>query len=506
MRFLTRSLRGLLIMALTLGLLGTAVLLVAQALSVRATQTGPARAPSERMYAADVLTLEFRDLTPQMTAYGEIRSTRRLEVRASGSGRIIALSPDFKDGARVAQGDVLVRLDPAQYRAARDSARASVSDAQSALAEAERALVITNDDLEAARRQASLRQRAFERQRDLNTRGLGSAVTTEEAELAASSADQAVLGKRAALSLARSTRDQSQIALERAEIDLREADRVLAETEIRAGFQGILSQVAAVEGGLVSDNEMLAELIDPNALEVVFRVSTTQFVRLTDPDGALRPLSAEVRLQSASGEIRSDATLVRVGAAVEAGVAGRLIFARLDAPQGFRPGDFATVIVQEPTLDRVARLPAQAVNGNAELLALGPEDRLRTVQAEVLRREGDTILVRADVAPDTEVVARRTPLLGDGIRLRPIRSGDQGAASDVPRGTPAQAVEDAALRDNRNHPAMVTLTPAHRARLKAQLEAAKNLSPARKSQIAQELEATRVPAATLAQIAPMAGG
>ncbi|MER5170730.1 efflux RND transporter periplasmic adaptor subunit [Thioclava kandeliae] len=478
MHFLSRSLGGIFLFALTLGLLATAVAVMRMGPS--GTEHGHARAPSERIYAADVVALEYQDLHPELTAYGEIRSTRRLELRASSGGTVVELSPVFEDGAMVRQGDVLVRLDPAQAQAARDSAAASLSEAEAALAQAGRALVIAGDDLKAAQAQAALRLKALQRQQDLNTRGIGSAAVTEEAELAASSADQAVLSRRSALSQAQAVLDQGKTTLSRARIDLAEAERELSETVIRAGFDGILGGVMAVQGGLVSANEMLGELIDPGALEVAFRVSTSQFLRLTDEGGALLPLEAQVRLETAEAQVQSSAQLLRAGASVEAGTAGRLLYARLAETRGFRPGDFVTVTLSEPLLADVARLPSQAVDGNGEVLALDGENRLYAAQARILRREGDTVLVRSDLPQGTLVVARRSPLLGQGIKLRPL----------------TEASHDQSLID---------LTPDHRQALMEAAERDTGLSTSQRESLLSQLQQDRVPAAVIDRLEQRGG-
>ena len=61
----------------------------------------------------------------------------------------------------------------------------------------------------------------------------------------------------------------------------------------------VAASTKAFSGRLVSANEQLAQLVDLNALEVSFRVSTQQYARLLDGDGRLRPrvVAARRRLQ-----------------------------------------------------------------------------------------------------------------------------------------------------------------------------------------------------------------
>jgi hypothetical protein len=50
--------------------------------------------------------------------------------------------------------------------------------------------------------------------------------------------------------------------------------------------------------------------------------------------------------------------------------------------------------VQEPPLDAVVRLPSSALDANAQLLVLVGEDKLEPLTVELMRRQGDDVLVR----------------------------------------------------------------------------------------------------------------
>ena len=87
------------------------------------------------------------------------------------------------------------------------------------------------------------------------------------------------MARRQALALAEARIDQAATRLTRAGIALAEAERNLADTTLEAPFDGTLSDTAVVEGGLIAANERLADLIDPDDLEVSFRVSTVCSMR-----------------------------------------------------------------------------------------------------------------------------------------------------------------------------------------------------------------------------------
>ena len=488
MRFMARSLLGLFLLALTVALLGVAGFVVKNVMDERRAEKARPRVAQERVIAANVIALEFDRITPVLTAYGEVQSTRRLELRATTGGTIAELAPNFEDGARVSKGALLLRLDPAEATAAHESAKANLSDARATLAEATRALEIARDDLTAAQKQAVLRDQAFARQQEIDARGLGRATDTETAELAASAAAQAVLNRRSAVSQAEARLDQSQTAVIRSEIALSEAARKLADTEIRAEFDGLLSGVSAVQGGLLASNEKLGELIDPTALEVAFRVSTAQFGRLLDENGDLVPAPVDVVLDVMGAELAAKARLIRVGAAVETGQTGRLLYAAIETgAAGFRAGDFVTVRLAEPALDAVALVPAAAVDAKGTVLVLGDDDRLTEAPVEVLRRQGDAIIIRASALNQgQEIVAERTPLLGSGLKVRPMRAG---AGAAVPAA-----------------PATIALDPERRARLIAFVEGNANMPAEAKARIMSQLEQAEVPTQVVERLEQRMGG
>jgi RND family efflux transporter MFP subunit len=296
-----------------------------------------------------------------------------------------------------------------------------------------------------------------------------------------------VLARRGTLAQAETRLDQAGPALERRRIALAEAERRLADTEIRAEFAGVLSDVSVVEGRLVSAGERLAEIVDPDALEVAFRVSTSQYARLLDETGRLEGLPVTVALDVMGADILTRGTISRESAAVGEGQTGRVIYARIDAPAGFRPGDFVRVRVQEAPLDGVAVLPAAAVDPSGQVLVLGADERLSEAQVEVLRRQGNDVIVRAVELYGREIVAARTPLLGAGIRVRPVR--------------PEAAVEDAAAE-----PEMVTLDPERRARLVAFIEASQFMPPDVKERALGQLQQEQVPAQVIERIESRMGG
>ena len=484
MRFLRQSLMGLFLLSVTLGLLVYAGSLVREAVEARMADTPRVPQARERVFTVNVVAAEPGTEMPVITAFGEVQSQRTLEIRAATGGALTELAPEFREGGRVQAGQLLARIDPADAQAALDRVRSDILDAEAEGREAARALDLAQDELAAAEEQLALRTRALQRQQDLLDRSVGTAAALESAELAVSTARQAVLSRRQAVAQAEARIDQAATRLSRQEIALAEAQRRLADTEIRAGFTGTLSQVGVVEGRLVSPNEQLAVLVDAGALEVAFRVSTTQYARMLDDGGTLRAAPVAVTLDVFGTNLTATGTLTRDGAAVGAGQTGRQVFAALDTAAGFKPGDFVTVAITEAPLPYAIRLPATALGPDNTVLAVGADERLEAVAVDLLRRQGDDVLVRSRDLAGREVVAERTPLLGAGIKVRPLRPG--GAEPQAPE--------------------MVELTEERRAALIAFVEGNTRMPDEAKQRILAQLGQPQVPAETVARLESRMGG
>lgn len=486
MRFLRHSLTGLFLLSLTLGLVVYAGTLVVGAVQERLSKEPRIPAARERVFAVNVVHATAETITPVLTAFGEVQSRRTLDIRASTAGEVIELNPDFVDGGQVAEGDLLLRIDPVDAEAALARAVTNLRDAEAAQRDAARGLSIAKDTLVASEEQSRLRQRAFERQRDLRDRGVGTEAAVETAELAAASSRQAVLSARSAVANAEARVDQTATALDRAKLARDEAQRNLDNTIITADFNGTLSAVNVVQGGLVSANERLAQLVDADALEVAFRVSTAQYARLLDADGKLRTAPVNATLDVQGIGLNAHGTVTRASAAVGEGQVGRQVFARLDRAPGMKPGDFVTVSIEEPPLERVVRLPATAVDAAGAVLVVDAEDRLEELTVRVERRQGDDVLVRGLGLPGRNVVRERTPLLGAGIKVRPI--------------TPEAAEAEPQA------PAMVELSDERRAKLRAFIDASKILPADIKTRILTQLDQPEVPALLVERIEARMGG
>ena len=485
MRFLGRGLIGLLLFSLALGLLGLAGNTIKIAVQDRVNKEPRAQKARERTFTVKVVPAEITSMNPTLNAFGEIQSRKTLDLRMAAGGQIQELSTNFVEGGSVKSGELLIRLDDSNYQSAVDLAENNLIDAENEVSESGRNLSFSKEELAAAEEQEELRLRALKRQQDLVKRGVGTAAALENAELAASAATQAVLSRKAAVDQARNRGAQAETRLVRAELALNDAKRKLEDTVLYAEFSGLLSGVSLVKGGIVSTNERLGQLIDPEVLEVSFKISTQQYTRLLDDNGDLLKAPVSIALTNTDQGLTADGVIIRDSASVAKGQTGRQVYAKLTKSVGFKPGDFVAVKVEEPTLNWVVALPATALDASNSVLLLGEGERLEEAQVKLMRRQGNEVIVRSRDLTGKEIVAQRTPVLGAGIKVKPIRSGEENNVAEVE---------------------MLELTEERRAKLISAIESNGYIPKSAKKRIIGQLTQPKVPADVVARIESRMGG
>jgi len=490
MRFLSRSLVGLLLLGATLGILAVAFQNVLDAVQERASRESRGNPSSERVYAVRVIPAERTSVKPLITAFGEIQSRRTLEIRAPIGGTILELSPNFVEGGVLEEGEVILRIDSTDAEVESRFALADRNDAEVEVTESVRALALVENELTAARERETLLQRSHDRQVELWEQEIGTRDAVETAELALTTARQSILSIQKSVAQAELRIDQARSLLARREIALAEARRKLRDTRLEAEFSGTLSGISIVQGGLLATNERIGTLIDPGALEVAFKLSNTQYRRLLGSDGRLLPIDVNVSLELADTTASTEGRIVREGAAVAEGRTGRLLFASLpnSGRIGLKPGDFVSVTIEEPELRGVLTLPATAIDSENRLLVLDGENRLEDIDIELLRRIGDEIIVRGEPGlADRLIVAERTPLIGAGSLVKPILP-DQNSIESQPE------------------PVLVALSDEERGRLIAMVEANAFMPDPVKKRILEQLQQPRIPQDMLDRLRSRSGG
>jgi HlyD family secretion protein len=220
-----------------------------------------------------------RDLVATVSASGWIRPNRKVDVQSDIMGRITQLF--VREGQNVEKGQILLRIDPAQYEAAVARARAAVSEALAREAQA-RANVLQAE-------------RSYKRFKDLAANpNLVSKQQLEESETQ-------VLVQKELLEAAKFGVVQTREALN-------EAAEQLGKTVIRSPMKGVVTRLnveegeTAIIGTMNSPGSLLLTVADLGVMEAVVRVDETDIPEIKLGDSATVKIDAFLR-QEFKGQV-----------------------------------------------------------------------------------------------------------------------------------------------------------------------------------------------------------
>lgn len=480
------KLRTIVLILLPLVLIGIGVAGL-RYLKSTAPKTEP-RQIEERIWGVVTIPARRQQVAPEIAVFGEIVGGQTVTLRPLVAGRVVEVGRNFRDGAVVDTGALLLAIDRFDYQASLEEREAELAEAQAQLKETKAELTAEKDLLATSREGLSLRRSDLNRKVSLRKRGVGTQKSVDDARLAVNEAKQQVNLRQQTIMRLGARAERLEAAIKRTEVALRKAARDLEETVLRAPFAGFLADTDAAIGKRVSTGDAIARLIDANRLEVRFQLGGADFARLLAAPSPLAPMSRSRAVEptmaasdgaasgaSASGAV-SDASqpsqptaadngligrqvvvewrvgarsftyrghITRIGAEIDAASGGVDLYAELDdagPDRPLRPGAFVRVRLPDIRYEDVIRLPEEALTPDDSIYVVGETRRLDVRQVTVLRRRGGEALIQAsekDLPPETRIVVSHFPEIGPGLLVAPDDS-------PAPAPAPPSAVPDAA--------------------------------------------------------------
>ena len=357
------------LLALLVGLLASGVW---RALSSRqAQQETVARMAADRsqtvieLGALDVIEVKTRDLSIGLAISGALKAVNSAIVKARVAGELQGLT--VREGDTVKAGQIVARVDPAEYQA-------RVRQAQQLA--------------ESAKAQVDIARRAFDNNRSLVDQGFISrtALDTSLASLAASEASY-----RAA----------------QAGMDV--AAKALDDTVLRSPLAGLVSQRLAQPGERVSPEARIVEIVDLSRLELEASLSATESIDLhlgqsavLQIEGAAKPVNARV---------------VRINPSAVAGSRAVIAYLAVDSAPGLRQGLFAQGTLGTGRLQTLA-VPLNAVRTDK------PQPYVQWVDKQQVRHQTVELGARGEIDAQVMVAIKG---VSEGAK---VVSGSVGALRD----------------------------------------------------------------------------
>jgi len=343
---LIRRFAGTFQLLFVVSVVGAAILL---SVSLKPDESASYPTPAVQRPVVSVVEPIENSYQPTVRLNGVVESRTTTEVIPQVSGRVIEVSSKFRPGSRVAKGDVLLRIDPADYRLAVERTLAEIEAARSELALLEAQAT--------AEKQVWNQQFPERKIPDLIARIPQIAAT------------------KARIQSAEAARETAELSLQR--------------TVIRAPFNARVLDTRLAVGQVVSTGSMVGSMFAVDNLEIAVPVSLEELALIGDAIGQAASIVRE-------GGIDNELTglVVRQAAALNEQTRLGTLYVSADETESLMLGEFVSVEIVGQDAPQTYRVPAASLTSRDQVWVVN-DGRLEERRVEVLGTEDSVAVVRA---------------------------------------------------------------------------------------------------------------
>ncbi|MEZ9231943.1 efflux RND transporter periplasmic adaptor subunit [Vibrio amylolyticus] len=301
----------------------------------------------------EVLEAEPKMMTFHIESYGFVEPKYQSKVVSEVSGRIISLSPDLLVGGLVNKGQVLARIDPSDYEADHEQAKASLAQAKALLEE------------ELARAEVAKR-------------------------------DWAHVGKGEAPKLGlREPQVKRELAnVKFAQAAVKRSARNVQRTVIRAPFDGLISERHASLGDYLTIGAPITDIYDTHKAQVSLPIVNNDLAYLPIDDDV--SLLSTLQVRYAGQAFDYPALIARSERVIDRNSRMFNLIAEIDDPYclasercqspSLKFGSYVTAKIEAETVEDIVILPRNLVR-NGEAFVVNSEDKLEPRQVNIIRQD-----------------------------------------------------------------------------------------------------------------------
>jgi membrane fusion protein, multidrug efflux system len=412
-------------------LMAVGLLVATTAACDRAKSAEKAPPPPTSVVVAEVVqhTVPIvRDFTARTEAVPTV------EVRARIAGVIERVT--FEEGTQVTAGQTLFVIQPEEYAAALESARAQLAKAQadatrardaSIIARAQAQLDQRKADLEKARRDVARYRPLTEAkaipQQDLDTAQASEKVAAAGVEGAEAALKDTQLAQRTQIQLADAAIQSAKAAVTQAELNL-------GYTTVKAPITGIVGKVQVDRGNLVGKGEptLLVTISSVDPIYADVGIAEADYLRLAprirlDDRGRAQGARAELELYLADDSLfPHKGRVVFVDRALDLKSGTMSVRAEFPNPsRTLRPGQFARVRAVVDERANAVLVPALAVQeqqGTKIVLVVDDGDKVALRPVTVSDRVGEFYIVTSGLKPGERVIVDGVQKVRPGMQVK----------------------------------------------------------------------------------------
>ena len=296
----------------------------------------------EKAVEVRVEAVESRDLIASVTASGKVQPRTMVDLSADITGRIVSLR--VREGDIVTKGQLLLRIDPAQYEAAVQRAEASLASVRAQAAQSQANATQAKRDL--ARSEEILKANP-------------SSITSEQMERLRTQAE-----------ITEAVAEASRHSVDQALAGLRDARNNLTKTTILAPMSGRVTRLnveegeTAIMGTMNRDAATLLTISDMSVLETRVRVDETDVARVTIGDSTVIQIDAFPDTTFLGRVVQISNSSVRAAGAqggADQAVDYEVTIQLVNAPEATRPDFSATAKIITDARRGVTAIPIIAL-------------------------------------------------------------------------------------------------------------------------------------------------
>ncbi len=362
------------------------------------------------------------------------------EIRPQVSGLI--LKRLFKEGSDVKAGQTLYEIDPAPFKAAVNSAAASLEASRKAADQAQAALNAGLAGVERQKATVAFARSNRKRFEELFTEKAVSASDCEQAVTTAHEADATLKVSEAQVQNYREAIAAAEAAIHQAEAALETARINLGYTKITAPVSGRIGTSAVTDGAIVTAYQPTAlatiQQLDPIYVDVP--QSTVEQLRLKRrlEGGRMNRNGTDVSKVQLILEDNSpypqEGTLQFSDVSVDTTTGSVILRMVFPNPDGtLLPGMFVRTLIKEGINEKAMLIPQQTVSrdtkGNPVTLLVNADGKVEQRQLALDREIGNDWLVATGIAPGDKVIAEGLQQVRPGVAVRvvPFEGGTPGS-------------------------------------------------------------------------------
>lgn len=390
-----------------------------------------------------VAFIEARPLAFRIEArgHGVARPAETWQAIANVSGRVVERHPELESGSLLAEGTLLVALDPSRYELAIAEAEAELASLTAELDQLETEADNARRLLALERGRLGLAERELARIERLAESGSVSTSQRDEQRRGTLAQRQAVASLENTLALLPSRRDVLAAQRERAAARLGQARRDLEDTRFVAPYDLRLAEVEVERHQFVNVAQRLFQADSLAAAEVEAHIPLAMMRRLLagvvpdEPPRSALELSKRLKLADVEAEVALvgaegvgwTGRLVRVASGLDPATRSvRAVVRVADPYQDVLPPDrpplqrdmYTRVRLSTPSREPFLAVPASAVH-QGELYLVDDDNRLVRREVQVSFEQGDLAVIAAGLVPGERVVVTALASAIQGMALAP---------------------------------------------------------------------------------------